>query len=74
MTVPSDLEARIRQALSEIIDPELDCDIVSLGLVYEVAVEGDQARVTMTMTTPGCPISDLLPSGLNSTTKARPAI
>jgi len=49
-------EADVWTVLSRIIDPELDCDIVALGLVYHVTVDGDHVAVAMTFTTPGCPM------------------
>ncbi len=48
-------------ALREVMDPELCIDVVSLGLVYELRVEDDNLLVEMTLTTPGCPVSESLP-------------
>ena len=53
-------EDDVRAALREVLDPELGVNIVDLGLVYGIEVEGDVARVTMTMTTPACPLRDYL--------------
>ncbi len=50
-------EQRVREQLKEVMDPELDINIVDLGLIYEVDVD-DEGRVDilMTLTTPGCPL------------------
>lgn len=42
--------------LRECLDPELGVNIVDLGLIYAVTVEGSHIQVLMTMTTPGCPL------------------
>lgn len=43
-------------ALKQVIDPELGINIVDLGLVYDVQIAGDDVLITMTMTTPACPL------------------
>ncbi len=49
-------------ALAGVHDPELYLDVVSLGLVYDVRQQDDgNLVVEMTMTTPGCPVSETLP-------------
>lgn len=55
-------EDRVRQALSRVIDPEIGCNVVELGLVYGVAVEESGVVVSMTMTTAACPLGDYLAS------------
>ena len=53
-------ETEIREALRGVIDPELGVNIVDLGLVYGIDIEGARVRVSMTMTTPACPLGDYL--------------
>lgn len=50
----------IMEALENVIDPELGIDIVNLGLIYGIEVEGSNCTVTMTLTTMGCPLSDMI--------------
>ena len=57
-------EAIIRQALSQIVDPEIDCNIVDLGLVYNIAIDGTKVTLTMTLTTPGCPMHESIAWGV----------
>lgn len=51
-------EATVRKALRKVKDPELNLDLVVLGLIYDVSVEGDHAHVRMSLTTPMCPAAD----------------
>ncbi len=46
----------ILEVLKGVIDPEIGLNIVDLGLVYEVDIKGNEITVTMTLTTPGCPM------------------
>ncbi|MBI5466800.1 MAG: metal-sulfur cluster assembly factor [Candidatus Kerfeldbacteria bacterium] len=47
---------QVYQALQKCYDPELGLDVVSLGLIYDVTVDGPTVHVLMTLTTPGCPL------------------
>ena len=48
-------EKAVRNALKTVKDPELNLDLVVLGLVYDIEVEGSSARATISLTTPMCP-------------------
>ena len=47
-------------ALHRVVDPEMALDIVELGLVYGVAVEGSLVKVLITMTSPACPVTEYI--------------
>ncbi len=67
--------ARIRDALRRVIDPELGCNIVDLGLVHEVAIdEGGVVHITMTTTTPGCPATNYLKTGAGTAAGSVPGV
>ena len=56
------LAGQIARALSSVYDPEIPVDIYQLGLVYGVALnEANDARISMTLTTPGCPVAGSMP-------------
>ena len=59
MTAPLDTEL-IRDALRKVVDPEVGANIVDLGLVYRIELTDRQLLVEMTMTSPACPMGDLI--------------
>ncbi len=50
-------EAEVRKALRTVKDPELHLDIVVLGLIYALKIEGGRVEVTMSLTSPTCPVA-----------------
>jgi metal-sulfur cluster biosynthetic enzyme len=62
---------RVREALRQVIDPELGYNIVDLGLVYDVTVgDGGTVAIAMTTTTPGCPATHYLKAGAGEAASA----
>ena len=49
-------------AMCHVLDPELGIDVVALGLIYDIDVDDGRITVSMTLTTPGCPVSEQLPA------------
>lgn len=75
MTVEMSSEEMVREALREnVIDPEIGVNIVDLGLVYELAVTDGVAEVTMTLTTPACPLGPYIDSEVRSAVADVPGI
>ena len=59
-------KADVLATLRQVMDPEIDLNIVDLGLIYDIAIESSKVSVLMTVTTPGCPMQDALQSGVTS--------
>lgn len=51
-------EKDVRNALKTVKDPELDLDLVVLGLVYDIEVADEDVHVVMSLTSPMCPVAD----------------
>lgn len=70
MLQPAEIEQAIqaiRQALYQVYDPELGVNIMDLGLVYAIEVsEEGFVNITMTLTTPGCPMHEALGDGVGA--------
>ena len=58
-----DMAEEVKTALRSVVDPELGINIVDLGLVYDIEVDGGSATITMTLTSPGCPAGGQIMGG-----------
>ena len=56
-----ELKEKIIQEIKKIYDPEIPVNIYELGLIYEISINKDQAKIKMTLTTPNCPVAESLP-------------
>ena len=63
---PSAGQAAVRAALSDVIDPDLGVNIVDLGFVRAVAIEGRTAVITMTLTSAACPLTHVMESQIRA--------
>lgn len=61
-------------ALKAIFDPEIPVNIYDLGLIYDVEIEEGHAKVTMTLTTPHCPVAESMPAEVELRVGAVPGV
>ena len=66
MTTPPLAETAILEKLRQVIDPEIDCNVVDLGLIYGVKIESGKVTVQMTLTTQGCPMHESIAWGVKT--------
>lgn len=69
------VQATIYNALRNVYDPELGVNVVDLGLIYGIDISDEgQVLVTMTMTTPGCPMHDAIGEGVSAALDTVPGV
>jgi metal-sulfur cluster biosynthetic enzyme len=66
MNAPKLDEVLIVETLRQVVDPEIDCNIVDLGLIYSTRIEGGKVTVQMTLTTQGCPMHESIALGVKN--------
>ena len=66
MNAPQLDETLILETLRQVVDPEIDCNIVDLGLIYGTRIEGGKVTVQMTLTTQGCPMHESIAWGVKN--------
>ncbi|MFQ5381550.1 MAG: metal-sulfur cluster assembly factor [Dehalococcoidia bacterium] len=64
----------LRAKLAEVKDPEIDMSIVELGLVYDIQIEDGTVYVTMTLTSPGCPLGPVIRGEAYAALKELPGV
>jgi metal-sulfur cluster biosynthetic enzyme len=62
------------EALREVEDPELGMDIVELGLMYDVEVEGPRVKVIHSLTSMGCPAGPMIQEGIHDAAASVPGV
>ncbi len=72
-TAPPSVD-QVKLALRKVKDPELNLNIMDLGLVYEISVEGPLVLIDMTLTSPGCPAGPQIMNDVERAIKALPGV
>ena len=62
------------EALKQVEDPELGMDIVELGLLYDVEVEGPKVKVIHTLTSMGCPVGPMIQENIDQIARSMPEV
>jgi len=53
-------EDKVMEAIREVFDPEIPVNVVDLGFIYGVKIDGGKIDVSMTLTIPGCPMHQII--------------
>lgn len=69
------LMGEIVAALKTVYDPEIPSDIYELGLIYDIAIDGDRnVAIVMTLTAPACPVAGEMPKWVENAVNAVPGV
>jgi metal-sulfur cluster biosynthetic enzyme len=63
-------ESEIREALRGVVDPEIQIDVITLGLIRNIVFNPGETEVQMILTTPFCPYAGVLVQQIKDTTRA----
>lgn len=67
-------EQEIREALRSVTDPEIGMSVVDLGMIREVAIEGDAVEIKMVLTAPFCPLANFITDQVRQAAAAVPGV
>ncbi len=67
-------EETVWASLTQVMDPEIGVNVVDLGLIYGIEIRGREVDVTMTVTTPGCPMEHSLALGVQTAVLTVPGV
>ena len=67
-------EDQVKAALRKVKDPELNLNIIDLGLIYAINVEGSKVSIDMSLTSPGCPSGPEIMSGAEQQVRSIPGV
>lgn len=65
---------QVKMALRRVKDPELNLNIVDLGLIYDIRVDGPAVAIEMSLTSPGCPSGPEIMTGAEEAARAVPGV
>jgi FeS assembly SUF system protein len=75
ITKNTELMQRVIDEIKTCYDPEIPVDIWELGLIYELDLnEEDELKITMTLTSPNCPVAETLPAEVENKLKLVPGV
>ena len=64
----------IKKVLRKVKDPELNLDLVVLGLIYDINVDEGNVDITMSLTSPACPVAGQIVDQVRSAVEALPGV
>ncbi|HVB97321.1 MAG TPA: metal-sulfur cluster assembly factor [Chloroflexota bacterium] len=67
-------EEQVREAIRVVEDPEIGISILDLGLVYGTEIEDHNVKVTMTLTSPFCPVGPFITSQVEAVVSSLPEV
>jgi len=68
------LRQKVVEALRQIYDPEIPVNIYDMGLIYDVVVKNADVTIIMTLTTPHCPVAEILPGQVETCVSHVPGV